>query len=92
VQVTTAAWQGGANNTKEKEYQPVIWKHEFQRLADLVQELRNEDERGLCGYQSMNPFDVETILIDLHDSLTFMFDVCEAPDFIPQRRIKNVTK
>ena len=67
---------------------PVIWKHEFQRLAELVQELRNEDERNLCAFQSMDPFDVETILIALHDSLRFMVDACEAPNFIPQRRSK----
>jgi len=89
---TSAGFLSGAPNTKQKEYPPVIWKHEFQRLADLVGELRKEDERHLCAFSSMDPDDVEIILIELHDSLRFMVDVCEAPNFIVQRRVKNDTE
>ena len=86
---TSAGFLSGAPSTKENEYPPMIWKHEFQRLADLVGELRKEDERNLCAFSSMDPDDIEIILIELHDGLRFMVDVCEAPDFIPQRRIKK---
>ena len=89
---TSAGYLSGAPSTKENEYPPVIWKHEFQRLADLVAVLRANDEGGRCAFVHMDAYDIETILIELHDSLRFMVDVCEAPDFIPQRRIKNDTE
>jgi len=76
------------NEREVKAMRPVVWKDEFQRLADLVEVLRG-DKKIDPGYpfRKMDPFDVETILIELHDILRWMVEVCEAPDFIPKKFI-----
>ena len=75
------------NEQEVKTMRPVVWKDEFQHLADLVGILRG-DKKVDPGYpfRKMDPFDVESILIELHDSLRWMIEVCEAPDFIPKKR------
>lgn len=75
------------NKQEVKTMRPVVWKDEFQHLADLVGILKG-DKKVDSGYpfRKMDPFVVENILIELHDILHWMVEVCEAPDFIDKKR------